>query len=217
MRGGFFLSRLTLRIGLIPKSKPFFALAQFPATRIAQVFPDMSPAKVRRGFRAFAIGVSAGGPQALMEVVSQLPANLPVPVLVVQHMLPSFTRFLAERLRACSRLGVDEAVDGMVVAPGRVIVALALTCGSAAGARSCWPNSARIRRRTSAVPPWMCCFARSPTLLVPMCFRWCLPAWATTVCAGPRPSRRWASLPGQGWRTRYCLWPRLARRSPAWG
>ncbi len=65
-----------------------------------------------------AIGVSTGGPNALAEVFRKLPANLPVPIVVVQHMPPNFTRFLAERLDSRSPIHVAEARNGQPVEPG---------------------------------------------------------------------------------------------------
>lgn len=70
-----------------------------------------------------AIGVSTGGPNALAELLPQLPAGFPVPIVVVQHMPPMFTRFLAERLDGRCRLRVVEAQEGMVLEPGRVYIA----------------------------------------------------------------------------------------------
>jgi len=72
---------------------------------------------------AVVIGTSTGGPNALTQVVPKLPADLPVPVLIVQHMPPVFTARLAERLDQLSQLSVVEASDGMAVTPGRVYVA----------------------------------------------------------------------------------------------
>jgi two-component system chemotaxis response regulator CheB len=72
---------------------------------------------------AVAIAISTGGPTALARVLPELPATLPVPILVVQHMPPMFTRILAERLdRACD-LRVVEAADGQAVQPGGVWIA----------------------------------------------------------------------------------------------
>jgi len=70
-----------------------------------------------------AIGVSTGGPNALNEVLPALPRELPVPVVVVQHMPPVFTRLLAERLDAKCALSVAEAEAGMRLEPGHVFVA----------------------------------------------------------------------------------------------
>ncbi len=69
------------------------------------------------------IGVSTGGPSALSRVISALPATLPVPVVVVQHMPPMFTRLLAERLDRLSPLTVTEAPDGVRAEAGHVYVA----------------------------------------------------------------------------------------------
>lgn len=70
-----------------------------------------------------AIGVSTGGPAALMEVIPRLPAGLKVPIFIVQHMPPVFTRSLAEALDAKSRVSVVEAENGMRVSPGSVYIA----------------------------------------------------------------------------------------------
>ena len=69
------------------------------------------------------IGSSTGGPHALTEVIPQLPAGLPVPVLLVQHMPALFTKLLAERLDARSALEVVEVSSEMPVVPGKVYVA----------------------------------------------------------------------------------------------
>ena len=70
-----------------------------------------------------AIGVSTGGPTALAELIPSLPATLPVPVVIVQHMPPMFTKILAERLDHKSAVRVLEAADGDRVKPGSVYIA----------------------------------------------------------------------------------------------
>jgi len=70
-----------------------------------------------------AIGTSTGGPNALAEVVCGLPGDFSVPVVVVQHMPPLFTRLLAERLNSHSRLTVQEAEAGRTLEPGQVWIA----------------------------------------------------------------------------------------------
>ena len=69
------------------------------------------------------IGVSTGGPTALGAILPQLPAEFPLPILIVQHMPPLFTRFLAERLCSSCRLPVKEASQGDPVAAGKILIA----------------------------------------------------------------------------------------------
>jgi len=73
--------------------------------------------------RAVVVGVSTGGPDALVTLVGALPIDLAVPVLVVQHMPPMFTRLLAERLDRLGGPRVSEAREGQVVEPGSVYIA----------------------------------------------------------------------------------------------
>jgi len=70
-----------------------------------------------------AIGVSTGGPAALGELLPRLPAAFPVPVIIVQHMPPMFTRLLAERLDAASILDVREAEQPCPLVAGQAWVA----------------------------------------------------------------------------------------------
>lgn len=72
---------------------------------------------------AVVIGVSTGGPNALAELLPSLPSDLPVPVLIVQHMPPVFTKFLADRLSAKAALDVHEGTAGAKVEPGTVWIA----------------------------------------------------------------------------------------------
>jgi two-component system chemotaxis response regulator CheB len=70
-----------------------------------------------------AVSLSTGGPAAMGEIVSKLPADLRVPLMVVPHMAPMFTKFFAERLAAQTQLQVIEAEDGMSVRGGVIYVA----------------------------------------------------------------------------------------------
>lgn len=72
---------------------------------------------------AVVIGSSTGGPNALAQILPQLPADLPVPLLIVQHMPALFTKHLAERLNRESRVTVFEGRNGCVVRPGEVAIA----------------------------------------------------------------------------------------------
>lgn len=73
--------------------------------------------------RIVAIASSTGGPRALQDVIPYLPANLPVPVLLVQHMPQGFTASLADRLNEISKVAVSEASEGDMLAPGHVYIA----------------------------------------------------------------------------------------------
>jgi two-component system chemotaxis response regulator CheB len=69
------------------------------------------------------IGASTGGPRALQTLVPALPAHLPVPAVIVQHMPSGFTASLARRLDDASPLCVREAIEGDPLRPGVVLVA----------------------------------------------------------------------------------------------
>ncbi|MGL1236455.1 chemotaxis protein CheB, partial [Vibrio parahaemolyticus] len=69
------------------------------------------------------MGASTGGPNALVDLFGALPAELPVPVVIVQHMPPVFTGLLAERLTAKGPLRFHEARDGDVLQPGQAWIA----------------------------------------------------------------------------------------------
>jgi two-component system chemotaxis response regulator CheB len=73
--------------------------------------------------QALVIGSSTGGPAALLSLLSALPATFSMPILIVQHMPPHFTKLLAERLTKACTLDVVEAEDGMEVAGGRAYIA----------------------------------------------------------------------------------------------
>ena len=110
-----------LREELIPKIKQFFlAPVKSCAHLSGAASPSWAPATQPR---AVVIGASTGGPAALGEILPKFPAGFPLPVLVVQHMPPLFTKLLAERLHTACLLGVEEAIHGQPVNPGKILVA----------------------------------------------------------------------------------------------
>jgi two-component system chemotaxis response regulator CheB len=70
-----------------------------------------------------AIGTSTGGPRALHQVISNIPAGFPAPILIVQHMPPNFTKSLAQRLNDISQIQVVEAAEGDVLKTATAYVA----------------------------------------------------------------------------------------------
>ncbi len=125
--GSFAESQRNIREQLIPKLKALAGTrraAAGGAARVPAPAPAPAPRRTRPGaFSALVIGCSTGGPDALAQVLPTLPADLSVPVLVVQHMPPLFTRLLAARLDTQCKLRVSEAVAGDPVVPGRVLIA----------------------------------------------------------------------------------------------
>lgn len=70
-----------------------------------------------------AIGISTGGPKALTKIIPALPENLPVPILIVQHMPKGFTAEFANSLNSKSKITVKEAEDGEPVQAGTAYIA----------------------------------------------------------------------------------------------
>ncbi len=76
-----------------------------------------------RSFWVVGLAVSTGGPEALTHVIPRLPANFPLPIVMVQHMPPLFTESLAQSLDRKSQVKVTEGQAGDVLAPGHVYLA----------------------------------------------------------------------------------------------
>ncbi len=83
----------------------------------------LRPSRGRPQPAVVVLGISTGGPKSLAEVLPQLPGDFPVPVLVVQHMPPLFTRSLARSLGSRCALRVCEASDCQPVVPGWILIA----------------------------------------------------------------------------------------------
>lgn len=127
-------SMLSLRSELVPKIKQFFRTGSAGMTSSApppakpSVIPAPAPtlfrpAKSLTSRKVVAIGVSTGGPNALAEVVPMFPKTFCLPIVIVQHMPPLFTRLLAERLNSISQIRVEEAKEGSRLEPGKALIA----------------------------------------------------------------------------------------------
>ncbi len=111
-----------VREQLLPKIRALCGITA-PVAAAPRVAPTPRRRPPAARVEVLAIGVSTGGPDALARLFSALPADLPVPVVVVQHMPPTFTRLLAERLDAVSPLSVAEARPGVPLLPGQAWIA----------------------------------------------------------------------------------------------
>jgi len=78
---------------------------------------------LRRRVDVLVIGVSTGGPNALAELLQNFPSDFPVPVLIVQHMPPMFTKLLADRLDRTCHIRVSQGTPNEAVRPGRAWMA----------------------------------------------------------------------------------------------
>ena len=81
------------------------------------------PAGAGSRLKAAVLGISTGGPFALLQAIPKLPADYPLGIAIVQHMPPRFTKSLADRLDGLSALRVREAEDGDLLEPGVVLIA----------------------------------------------------------------------------------------------
>jgi len=111
----------SIRQQLVPRIKSLCCRAEIAEPRILMRSTAASDGK--SPIELVAIGTSTGGPNALAEVLTAFPANFSVPVVIVQHMPATFTRFLADRLSRVCALPVREAVAGTRLQPGTVWIA----------------------------------------------------------------------------------------------
>jgi two-component system chemotaxis response regulator CheB len=120
--GSFDVAVAIIHRELIPKIKALCGRAK----RLT-LPPPLPPVKRRipsnRRVEIVAIGTSTGGPNALTELLPRIPEDFPVPIVVVQHMPPVFTRLLAERLASRSAIPVKEGSAGATLLPGHAWIA----------------------------------------------------------------------------------------------
>ncbi len=95
-----------------------------PSRRVVSSSVSLKPLRKRNHrIGLVAIGSSTGGPPALQNIIPRLPRNLPVGIVIAQHMPATFTTSMAERLDKLSQLSVKEAADGDKIEPGTVLLA----------------------------------------------------------------------------------------------
>lgn len=104
-------------------ARPAPAPVHAPVASRASAAGSSSPAPKRKAYKLVAIGTSTGGPVALQRVLTQLPANFPAPIVLIQHMPAAFTKAFAERLDKLCRISVKEAEDGDILRPGLALLA----------------------------------------------------------------------------------------------
>jgi two-component system chemotaxis response regulator CheB len=125
--GSLDLTMLRIREELLPKIKALCRnRAADKRTPVAPALPPKKIAIAERGrahIEILAIGTSTGGPNALAEVIPAIPVDFPIPIVIVQHMPPLFTRMLAERLDKDSAISVHEGEPGRKLEPGHAWIA----------------------------------------------------------------------------------------------
>ncbi len=118
-----------LRAELGCRIRQFFESPLPLAPHVAARAPAQAPGKPAAASgnqypaQLLAIGASTGGPAALATLIQSLPPTLPLPIVVVQHMPPMFTRLMAERMNDQFEFTVREAVEGAHIQPGEVWIA----------------------------------------------------------------------------------------------
>lgn len=87
-------------------------------TESSETAPERPFKASGKNYKLLAIGTSTGGPVALQTIITALPANFPLPIVLVQHMPAAFTGAFASRLNSLAKIEVREAVDGDLLKPG---------------------------------------------------------------------------------------------------
>jgi two-component system chemotaxis response regulator CheB len=91
--------------------------------KAAAVSPAPRPGSLAKQCKLVIFGTSTGGPVAIQKILTRLPANFPLPILIVQHMPKTFTGAFAERLNQQCQIQVREARDGDRLEPGLALLA----------------------------------------------------------------------------------------------
>ena len=99
------------------------SLVEQPKEKVAKAIHNNKVKRLAVTPKVLLVGISTGGPAALMQFIPKLPSNIGIPVLVVQHMPPKFTQSLADSLNASTGLTIKEAQHGETLKPNVVYIA----------------------------------------------------------------------------------------------
>ncbi|MBN1699245.1 MAG: chemotaxis response regulator protein-glutamate methylesterase [Spirochaetales bacterium] len=103
----------------VPIEKP---VTETEAPKVTVKEPPVFP-RIPGNIEVIAIGISTGGPNALRKILPDIDKDIPVPLLVVQHMPKGFTFEFAKSLDKICPLEVKEAADGDIIKKGRILIA----------------------------------------------------------------------------------------------
>jgi two-component system chemotaxis response regulator CheB len=108
------VSSSPIRSTIVPQPDRSFSSTKQSETKVSEADFRASGKK----YHLVAIGTSTGGPVALQNILTQLPANFPHPILLIQHMPAAFTPAFASRLNSLCKIQVKEAENGDVLRSG---------------------------------------------------------------------------------------------------
>ncbi|MBN1525547.1 MAG: chemotaxis response regulator protein-glutamate methylesterase [Spirochaetales bacterium] len=107
----------------IPREEDAVYTKAYIPKKPQQIIKKKVPKRNTETIEIIAIGISTGGPNALRSVFSRIRSDMPVPIIVVQHMPKGFTEEFANSLNKICPLDVKEAVEGDIIRPGRILIA----------------------------------------------------------------------------------------------
>jgi two-component system chemotaxis response regulator CheB len=113
---------LTFRLQRIRESTSHITSAS-PIPKARQTWKSEQSKIQKKNYKALVIGISTGGPMALLQLIPKIPANFPLGIAIVQHMPPRFTHSMAARLDGLSQVHVKEAENGDLLEAGNVLIA----------------------------------------------------------------------------------------------
>lgn len=115
------LPRTDSSLGSKAAERPALSRSSLERPRLTERVAPASSARYSasgKSYKLVAIGTSTGGPVALQRIITSLPADFPLPIVLIQHMPAAFTGAFAQRLNTLAKIEVREAQDNDVLRPG---------------------------------------------------------------------------------------------------